>query len=341
MSEAELLASIDAAPGDPGPLGVYADWLDERGDERGQLLRLERAAEALPVWHDEVWASKPRREALRAEADEPWLRSVGLADPRPVFAHGWPDGWRERWRLLRTLIERWSGHVLGDVGTGAAEGRGRGLELVQRAIRSVASPSLAELFRVVGCFDGEIGWLRVGDRLMLGRGRDQDGTPLLAISYEAEELSPLLIGVLDADLELDDPPVGGWEVQDTVNDDGQSDLRPVMVPMHRSVSGMVLASLLRPPIVHLAGDRQHSSLELYGGSATDALADELREQFPVAVEVEGRWLFERPGMLIRFGRGRSLGACAAPGLPPSALPTCLRGFEDKILRATGLFQQLR
>jgi len=45
LREAELLDAIYAAPDDDAPRSVYADWLLERGDPRGELiaLQLERA----------------------------------------------------------------------------------------------------------------------------------------------------------------------------------------------------------------------------------------------------------------------------------------------------------
>ena len=40
MTEAELLAAIHADPRDDAPRLVYADWLLERGDVRGELIVL-------------------------------------------------------------------------------------------------------------------------------------------------------------------------------------------------------------------------------------------------------------------------------------------------------------
>lgn len=50
MSEQEHLAAIRAAPDDDAPRLVYADWLIERGDPRGELIQLQcrLASEALP-----------------------------------------------------------------------------------------------------------------------------------------------------------------------------------------------------------------------------------------------------------------------------------------------------
>lgn len=43
---AALEAAIVADPGDPGPYAVYADWLVQRGDPRGELISLQLALEA-------------------------------------------------------------------------------------------------------------------------------------------------------------------------------------------------------------------------------------------------------------------------------------------------------
>lgn len=40
MIEREFLAAIAADPADDGLKLVYADWLDDRGDRRGQIIRL-------------------------------------------------------------------------------------------------------------------------------------------------------------------------------------------------------------------------------------------------------------------------------------------------------------
>src|SRR5437763_8606916 len=40
MNESTFLAAILAAPHDWAPRLVFADWLEERGDPRGELLRL-------------------------------------------------------------------------------------------------------------------------------------------------------------------------------------------------------------------------------------------------------------------------------------------------------------
>src|SRR5262249_20747125 len=40
-TEAGLLAAVYAAPADDAPRAIYADWLQERGDPRGELIALQ------------------------------------------------------------------------------------------------------------------------------------------------------------------------------------------------------------------------------------------------------------------------------------------------------------
>lgn len=70
MREADLLDAMRAAPGDEGPLYVYADWLLSRGDPRGEVIMLdqrERAGEALTL------PELDRLLELAATHGFPWL----------------------------------------------------------------------------------------------------------------------------------------------------------------------------------------------------------------------------------------------------------------------------
>jgi uncharacterized protein (TIGR02996 family) len=65
--EAVFLRAIQERPHDDEVLLAYADWLEERGDVRGEYLRLERQL-----------AEIPRRLAeLRERIDPAWLVAVG------------------------------------------------------------------------------------------------------------------------------------------------------------------------------------------------------------------------------------------------------------------------
>lgn len=50
--EEDLLAAIAAAPDDPAPREVYADWLLSQNDERGELLALELADRRGELWDE-------------------------------------------------------------------------------------------------------------------------------------------------------------------------------------------------------------------------------------------------------------------------------------------------
>lgn len=65
--EEQLLAAIAADPEDPQAREVYADWLDKRGDLRGEYLRLEALFHAIPA----------KLVTLAAGFDPTWLTRVG------------------------------------------------------------------------------------------------------------------------------------------------------------------------------------------------------------------------------------------------------------------------
>src|SRR5262245_61394902 len=105
--EAFLRAIIDDPADRPSRL-VYADWLEERGDYRGELVRIEEEMRRLPVFGDRFWLLKARRNELRERTPPAWLEAMRYGtDCLPLFAHGVPDGWLERWRLIREFVERW------------------------------------------------------------------------------------------------------------------------------------------------------------------------------------------------------------------------------------------
>ena len=122
--EAAFLAAIQAAPHDLAPRLVYADWLDDRGDPRGELIRIEEEMLSLPAFADRYWELKPRRNELRELADPDWRAAFGYGTvARPLFGHGVPDDWKGRWRLIRAAVEHRHGIPMGDVGGRAAEVR--------------------------------------------------------------------------------------------------------------------------------------------------------------------------------------------------------------------------
>jgi uncharacterized protein (TIGR02996 family) len=87
---------------------IYADWLEEQGDPRAELIRLEEEMADLPVWSDRYAALKPRRNALREQIDLPWREALGYVPKhRPMFTR-LPEHRIERWRLFEEFAEIWS-----------------------------------------------------------------------------------------------------------------------------------------------------------------------------------------------------------------------------------------
>ena len=116
--EAAFLAAMRAAPASRLTRHVYADWLEERGDPRHELVRVCEAMRGVPVWSDDYWQLKARRNALWTQFPIEWLEATGYdgSDYDPIFRDGVPDGVRERWRLIREFTERWHGVSVPDVG---------------------------------------------------------------------------------------------------------------------------------------------------------------------------------------------------------------------------------
>jgi uncharacterized protein (TIGR02996 family) len=80
-TEAELLDAIYAHPADDDARRVYADWLLERGDARGELIQLELAAA-----RDD--AAEARHAELEAVAQRQWLGPLAEVLRAPRFRRG-------------------------------------------------------------------------------------------------------------------------------------------------------------------------------------------------------------------------------------------------------------
>jgi uncharacterized protein (TIGR02996 family) len=81
----ELLRAVLAAPDDDAPRLVYADWLSERGDPRGELIQTQciLADPSTLTGHAEL---KERERVLIARHGEHWLSAMGL-DAKAVTLH--------------------------------------------------------------------------------------------------------------------------------------------------------------------------------------------------------------------------------------------------------------
>ena len=70
--EAGFIAALLAEPDDRTTLLVYADWLDERNDPRGQYLRELT----------EKWPNQRRLDELRRTLDSDWVNLIDTRDFR-------------------------------------------------------------------------------------------------------------------------------------------------------------------------------------------------------------------------------------------------------------------
>ena len=91
----ELEAAIRATPDAVEPYLVYADWLQSRGDPRGELITLQHAMRSQGNPADFV-KFRPHEEALRKQHAAAWLGDcIANAVPRAVrleWAMGFVDG---------------------------------------------------------------------------------------------------------------------------------------------------------------------------------------------------------------------------------------------------------
>jgi uncharacterized protein (TIGR02996 family) len=89
-----FIAAVEARPADDTPRLVYADWLDEHTDPRGEYLRAELRLSALSAGDPAAADLRRRLRALRTRIDPDWLAlfdqpRVLRANPTPFPAAWW------------------------------------------------------------------------------------------------------------------------------------------------------------------------------------------------------------------------------------------------------------
>ena len=90
MIDADFVAAIVASPDDPAARSVYADWLEDRGDPRAELVRIEAELWREPIDLVRVRRLIPRRIDLRRDVDPRWYVAVAtpsLAEIRRRLQH--------------------------------------------------------------------------------------------------------------------------------------------------------------------------------------------------------------------------------------------------------------
>ena len=142
-AEARLLDAIVAAPDDDGPRLVYADWLGDRGDDRGEVIALA----CLDARHLLECADRARLNALLQTNELQWLGPVAQVAQGRRWIRGFleectlaraasgvvePALEHPAWSLVRTLHARRAFLSTGDLARLVS----------QRALRSLESLAL-------------------------------------------------------------------------------------------------------------------------------------------------------------------------------------------------------
>jgi uncharacterized protein (TIGR02996 family) len=321
--ERKFLAAIRAAPKDAAVRLAYADWLEEQGDPCAELVRVEEEMRRLAVYSDRFWKLKPRRNELRSGAAPEWLGAMGYGTVcQPAFGHGWPDGWRERWRLIREFTERWYGMPVGDVG-----GRKKEVRAIERRLGRSLPPSLREW--VAFAYDA-------GERY------EDDSIFLLRHVYEVRDLGnlsavSLLVqgeghygwAVRHADLHLPDPPVYGF-----LEDDENVWFDRYASPFADSVTGFAIDYA----VAYCSGEGGR-----FNADVTDEgqVSRDLQRHFPVRSGFGNVETFEDDDILVGVRRredARSLIFVeVARPLPRKAIPAFLWDLARSTVLVRGMF----
>jgi uncharacterized protein (TIGR02996 family) len=84
--EEPFIRQIVANPSDDSLRIVYADWLEERGDPRGEFLRIQTALTRMPRKDKRFVSFRKRLKALRPSVDAEWLAWLNTLRYRTAFA---------------------------------------------------------------------------------------------------------------------------------------------------------------------------------------------------------------------------------------------------------------
>jgi uncharacterized protein (TIGR02996 family) len=209
-TEAALIAACAANPRDGLPRLVYADWLDERNDPRGEMVRVMEELRLHPVWAEEYRRLCPARNRLWKSLDSAWLETMGYQKVyRPLFGE-LPKERKYRWRLAEEFIDIWHGGLKRGDGYSDEE-----LDQAERQLTAKLPMALREWYQFAGK-RGDIwsshGELIPPDRLLLRSDR-------IVIRLEEDDERYWLIA--QSDLALPDPKVyfdvGSWYRADSVS----------------------------------------------------------------------------------------------------------------------------
>jgi uncharacterized protein (TIGR02996 family) len=278
-----FLDAIRADPKDVALRLVYADWLQEQGDQRGDLVRIEEEMRQLPVFSDRFWQLKRVRNDLRARMPEEWLETMGYgSECRPIFRHGLPDGWKERWRLIREFTEQWHGIPLPDVG---------GYEEIFRVTEKRLGRKLPPSVREWLAFAQDVGAAAGGHPEVLRDGFPQieelEGFSAVSLLLQAE--GDVHWAIRHEELALADPPVLGFYLD---YEDG------TFVPVESNpVASAVTLFALEYVISYTHGQPGGYGVQVHEPAR---LRRHLGQRVPVCCQFDRTTLFEAENILIRI-----------------------------------------
>ncbi|WP_232069913.1 hypothetical protein [Gemmata massiliana] len=258
----------------------------------------------VPVFADRFWKLKPRRNELRTAAGTDWcaLMKYGT-ECEPVFRHGIPDGWRERWRLIREFTERWHRVPMSDVG-----GRQSEIAEVEARLRRTLPPSVREWV----AFIHDVQHCRgvIHDECPMGK---IWGQPAVSLLLQTED--DYNWAVPYCDLDEVDPPVQGYHWGD----------------VHTFIPDT--ENTLREPVTVFAFNYLMGHARGIGGFGTGVekptpLFSDLESTFTVRVKFGNSRFYEADNILVRidhpnWGAGTYLQLRIARPVPPEQIPAFL------------------
>jgi hypothetical protein len=238
----------------------------------------------VPIYSDRYWELKPRRNALRGRCDGSWLQQLRYGtDYLPVFQEV-PDGWKERWRLLRELTERWHGIAMPDVG-----GRVKEVRKIERKLGLKLPPSVRE-------------WVAFGCDLE----SQSQFSKVLRDSYDVRKLEDLSAvslllqcegdcywAVREDDLEAPDPAV-----QDCTLDYEDEEENRFVEHGHNPFAPHVTTFVFQHMAGYLNGNGGGFGT---GVQVTDQLIRQLTAAFPFRSQFDGLRVFEKRNMIVLLG----------------------------------------
>jgi hypothetical protein len=263
----------------------------------------------LPVFADRYWQLKPRRNELRAQAAPDWLTVMGYGTTcQPLFGHGVPDHWKQRWRFIREFTERWFRLPLGDVG-----GRNKEITEVEARLGRTLPPSVREWV----AFAHDVRRSPHYHDVLRDVCRMEELAGHSAVSLLLQCEGDYHWAVRHEDLTISDPPVCGFH-WDFDNMDENSFVPDTRNPIAASVTSFALEYVL----AYARGDGGGFGTEV--AEPTQLIRD-LMITFPVRCRLGQVEFFEMENIQVRLspshrGRGSRLVVAIARPIPREAIP---------------------